>query len=116
MAIVIAGYIKVDPEKRKGLLTDGRQYIEASRAEPGCERYDWSADLVEAGIIYVFERWTDEASLAAHFGASPYKNTLAMFDEAGVLDLDMNKHRVDIIEPVYDETQTPRADFFTATE
>lgn len=115
MTIVISGYIRVSAEKREQLLLGGRQYIQASRLEPGCVAYRWSADLSEPGVIYVFEQWTDEASLHNHFQCSPYQNTLKMFGEAGMLDLEVNKYRVDIIEPVYDESSTPRADFFTVT-
>ena len=32
----------------------------------------------------------------------------------GILSADTAKYRVDLQEPVYDETFTPRADFFTA--
>jgi hypothetical protein len=38
-----------------------------------------------------------------------------MFEEAEMLDLEVNKYRVDLIEPVYDESSTPRADFFSAS-
>ena len=115
MTIVISGYIRVAAEKREQLLLDGRPYIEASRLESGCVAYRWSADLSEPGVIYVFEQWTDEASLYNHFQCSPYKNTLKMFEEAEMLDLEVNKYRVDLIEPVYDESSTPRADFFSAS-
>ena len=34
----------------------------------------------------------------------------------GILNADTAKYRVDLEEPVYDETFTPRADFFTAED
>jgi len=83
MTIVISGYIRVSAEKREQLLLGGRRYIQASRLEPGCVAYRWSADLSEPGVIYVFEQWADEASLHNHFQCSPYQNTLKMFGEAG---------------------------------
>ena len=114
MTIVISGYIKVPAEKREQILLDVRQYIDASRLEPGCVAYRWSADLSEPGIIYVFEQWTDEASLLNHFQCSPYQDTLKVFNETGILESEVNKYRVDLFEPVYDESGTVRADFFTA--
>jgi quinol monooxygenase YgiN len=115
MTIAISGYIKVPAEKREQILLDVRQYIDASRLEPGCVAYRWAADLSEPGIIYVFEQWTDEASLLNHFQCSPYQNTLKMFEAVGILETEVNKYRVDLIEPVYDETGTVRADFITAS-
>lgn len=115
MTIVISGYIKVPVEKREQILLDVRHLIEASRLEPGCMAYRWSADLSEPGIIYVFEQWADEASLLNHFQCIPYRDTLQMFETVGILETDVDKYRVDLIEPVYDETGIPRADFFTAS-
>jgi len=114
MSIVISGFIRVPVEKREQILLDVRQYIDDTRLEPGCTAYRWSADLSEPGIIYVFEQWSDEASLLNHFQCSPYQNILKMFATIGILETDVNKFRVDFIEPVYDETGTPRADFYTA--
>ena len=114
MSIVISGFIKVPVEKREQLLLDVRQLIDASRLEPGCVAYRWSADLSEPGIIYVFEQWSDEASLLNHFKCGPYKDTLKIFESIGIPETDVSKYRVDLIEPVYDETGTPRADFYTA--
>jgi quinol monooxygenase YgiN len=113
MTIVISGYIKVSAEKREQILLDARQYIEATRLEPGCVAYWWSADLSEPEMIYVFEQWVDEASLLNHFQCSPYQDTLKMFNEAGILESEVDKYRVDLVEPVYDESGTVRADFFT---
>jgi len=115
MTVVISGYIKVPVEKREQILLDVRHLIVASRLEPGCVAYRWSADLSEPGTIYVFEQWADEASLLNHFQCSPYQDTLKMFETIGILETDVDKYRVDLIEPVYDETGTPRADFFTAS-
>lgn len=117
MKIIIAGFMKVDPAKREEFLKHTRQFIEASRAEPGCERYDWSADLSDPSIIYVYECWSDEEGLAAHFKMDPYWKTRAafaeIFGENGIHEVEVNKYRIDVKEPVYDETGTPRADFFT---
>ena len=38
------------------------------------------------------------------------RNTIA---ELGLRGADVSKHRPEIAVPVYDETMTPRADFFT---
>jgi len=114
MTILIAGSIKVPAEKREYLLTAIRKYILASREEPGCDYYVWTADLSEPGIIHVFEQWTDEASLSEHFSGSAYIETAKLIAETCELEADISKYRVDLREPVYDNEGKPRADFFTA--
>jgi len=113
MTILIAGSIRVPAEKREYLLTAIREYILASREEPGCEYYVWTADLSEPGMIHVFEQWTDEAGLAKHFEGNAYIETAKLIAETGILEADISKYRVDLIEPVYDADGKPRADFFT---
>lgn len=114
MTITIAGYLKVHPDERKQILLDMRPFIDASRLEPGCVAYQWSADLSEPEVIYVFEEWTDGTSLKNHFQRDPYQDTLKMIGRIKILGSSFNKYRVDLVEPVYDQTGTPRADFFTA--
>ncbi len=113
MIILIAGTVDVDPQKRDAALEAGCPHMEATRAQKGCLDYVWSADLLVPGRIYVFERWESQEDLAAHFSGPHY---LAMRDTIGAHGLrgaDVSKYRIDLSEPVYDETGTPRADFFT---
>ena len=58
-------------------------------------------------------RWRDEASLAAHFKHPNYLNMHDALGRIGLKGADNKKYRVDLSEPVYDSTFTPRADFFT---
>lgn len=43
----------------------------ASRAEDGCLDYTFAQDLADPDTLVLFERWRDEAALAAH-GQSPH--------------------------------------------
>jgi quinol monooxygenase YgiN len=111
--VLIAGTVDVDPQKRDAALEAGCPHMEATRAQKGCLDYVWSADLLVPGRIYVFERWESQEDLAAHLSGPHY---LAMRDTIGAHGLrgaDVSKYRIDLSEPVYDETGTPRADFFT---
>ena len=111
--ILIAGTVDVDPERVEEALEAGKPHMAATRAQAGCLDYQWSADRLTPGRIYVYERWESEAALKAHFDGPHY---LAMRDTIaahGLRGADTLKFRVDLSEPVYDETFTPRADFFT---
>ena len=112
--IVIAGWIELDPNKRDQGLIDAKPYIDAALEEPGCRAYTWTADVQVPNRIWVYELWDDEDSLAFHFAEAPYKDMGAHLGICGITGSEISKFRVDLEEPVYDPTGTPRADFFTA--
>ena len=112
--IVIAGRVHVAPEKRAAALTGARPLIDAALAEKGCVEYAWTADPYDPGMIRVFEEWVSEPDLAVHLKGEPYKGMLAHLSGVGILNAVTQKYRVDHVEPVYDPSGVPRADFFTA--
>jgi quinol monooxygenase YgiN len=111
--ILIAGTVDVDPQKRDDALVAACPHMTATRAQKGCIDYVWSADPMVPGRVYVFERWEDEASLRKHFEGEHYLNMRNSWGGFGKLSTDIWKYRPEITERVYDETGTPRADFFT---
>jgi len=112
--IVIAGTIEIDPARREEALANAQPYIDGALTQPGCEAYTWAADLNSPGRVEVFERWTSEADLRAHFDGPHYKAMLVHMGSHGLKSADVSKYRVDLREPVYDPANKPRADFFTA--
>jgi quinol monooxygenase YgiN len=113
--IIIAGTIDLaDPSKRDEALRIAGPLQQKTRSEePGCHAYVFAADPCVAGRIGVYELWQDEASLAAHFKHPNYLNMRTALGQIGLKGADNKKYRVDLSEPVYDPTMTPRADFFT---
>jgi quinol monooxygenase YgiN len=115
--IIIAGTIDLAPEGRDACLAASAPLQAATRRdEPGCLAYCFAADPVEPGRIQVYELWTDQASLAAHFHHENYLAMRTMFAEHRITGADNKKYLVTRSEPVYDATRTPRADFFTEPE
>jgi quinol monooxygenase YgiN len=111
--IIISGTVDLPPEKLEAALAAARPLIEGALTEPGCLDYDWCPDPLHPGRLRVFERWESEEALAFHFRNEWYlrmRDTLGSF---GLLGASTAKYRVDLSEPVYDSTMTPRADFFT---
>jgi quinol monooxygenase YgiN len=113
--IIIAGIIDLaDPSRRDEALRIAGPLQQKTRdEEPGCHAYVFAPDPCVPGRICVYERWQDEGSLAAHFQHANYFNMRNALGAIGFARADNNKFRIDWIEPVYDETRTPRADFFT---
>lgn len=116
LPVIIAGTIDLsDPSTRAEVLERTAPLQQATREEePGCLAYCFAADPVVEGRIQVYELWADEASLAAHFHHRYYQDMRAALRAAGLSGADNRKYRVDLSEPVYDPTGTPRADFFSA--
>ncbi|MEM7342187.1 MAG: antibiotic biosynthesis monooxygenase [Actinomycetota bacterium] len=114
--IIIAGTIDFDSEaSRDRAIELGTPLQQATRDdEPGCEAYCFAPDPCISTRIQVYELWTDEASLAAHFEHPNYLNMRDTLGQCGIVGADTAKFRCDLREPVYDTTMTPRADFFTA--
>jgi len=69
MTVIVAGTFRVPPENLDALMTPLRAVVEATKAEDGCVTYSYGADVMEVGLIRVFEIWRDQACLAAHFQA-----------------------------------------------
>ncbi|MES2290686.1 MAG: putative quinol monooxygenase [Pseudomonadota bacterium] len=113
MTILITATMDMDPAHAERIILEARALIEDSLAEPGCLAYSWALDPLTPGRVHVFEKWTDEASLANHFTLPNYLDMRTQLRSAGPIKSQSRKYRVDHDEPVYDETGTPRADFFT---
>ena len=64
---IIVGWMDYG-EHRDAVLSAFVECARASRAEDGCLDYWVTPDPEHEGRLYVFERWTSEEHLAAHFG------------------------------------------------
>ena len=113
--IIIAGEIDFDTKENRDRAVElGIPLQQASRDdEPGCLAYCFAPDPCVDTRVQVYELWEDETSLAAHFAHRNYLNMRDTLGSCGIIGADNNKYRVDLKEPVYDDTRTPRADFFT---
>ena len=112
--IIIAGEIDLDdPAGRAAGLEQSIPLQLATREqEPGCEASVCAADPCIERRIIVYELWENEAALAPHFDHENYFNMGGLLRGLGISATN-NKYRCDLREPVYDDTRTPRADFFT---
>lgn len=57
------------------------EVIRASRAEPGNLAYTYGEDVIEPGVIRVFEAYADEAALKAHAQSAHFKAWRAVSGE-----------------------------------
>ncbi|QHU99674.1 putative quinol monooxygenase [Synechocystis sp. CACIAM 05] len=69
--IVVAGNIKVKPDKKEAFIALSQTFIEPSRSEPGCISYSFYEDETEDNSFLFFEVWRNRAALDYHF-QTPY--------------------------------------------
>jgi len=69
--VIVEGTIDVDPSGRDEFLAGRRDAVLATRSEPGCIEYAFSADLIDPGRIRIFERWETPEDLDTHLDRLP---------------------------------------------
>ncbi|MGI9053668.1 MAG: putative quinol monooxygenase [Ilumatobacteraceae bacterium] len=112
MIVVEAAIRLTDPARRESLVAESAPIQQATRDdEVGCVVYCFAADPVEADLIQVYELWTDEESLVAHFQHPNYTKMRELLGAAGLASAISRKLRVDAHSPIYDEDRRPIVGF-----
>jgi quinol monooxygenase YgiN len=93
--VIVGGTFEVDPGQRAEFLAGRHEGLRASRAEPGCLEYTFSADPLNPGRVLLFERWIDQGALDTHLaglkdapppaepGVVPTAVSISIYDVAG---------------------------------
>ncbi len=112
MTVLINGTVTFAPEDAEKVIPETADLMAETRLQKGCRHYVWSLDPAVPGRVYVHENWDSVDALHAHLTSHYYKDMLAILNNYEILGSDILKYSTDHSEPVYDETGTPRADFF----
>jgi len=94
MSVLIAGTVRVPPEKLTAFRPHMDAMLAASRAEEGCLSYSYAVDVQDPGLIRVFEAWRDQAAVDAHFHAAHMATWRAAGAEFGVSDRRLSLYEV----------------------
>lgn len=116
MKVIIAGTMDLeDPSQVKEMLQSARPHIEGALREEGCIAYDWTEDHLVPGRVHVYEEWTSSEALEAHLRDHWYRDMGAHLSKYPRKPRNnvIKKYRVDLEEPVYDETGVARGHFIT---
>ncbi|HEY9234845.1 MULTISPECIES: putative quinol monooxygenase [Phenylobacterium] len=100
MSLIIAGTIRVPAENLQALRPHMRAMVEASRAEDGCIQYAYGEDVLEPGLIRVFEAWRDQAALDAHFQSPHIAAWRSRWPALGVDDRRLTLYEVTAERPL----------------
>ena len=94
MTLIVAGTVRVAPEKLEALRPHAIDMIRATRQEHGCIAYAFSDDLAQPGLIHIFEIWRDEEALKAHGASEHMKVWRAAAGALGVADRQLKTYEI----------------------
>lgn len=89
--IVVTGTIEVAPASRETAIQLAASMAQATRKEPGCLSYGFYTDIEAACRFHIYEEWTDQAALDAHFATPHMAEFSAGLGTIEVLAADVNK-------------------------
>ena len=84
MKVIVAGTVRVAPDAIERILPHMQVMLEASRAEEGCIEYSYARDVLDPGLVRVYEVWRDRGALTAHFQSEHMGQWRAIWPEFGV--------------------------------
>ncbi len=94
MSLIVAGTYRVPPENLAAIRPHMLTVVAATRTETGCITYAYGEDVGEPGLIHVFERWTDQAALDAHFASAHMQAWIAARAGFGLYDRQISVYEV----------------------
>lgn len=93
--IVIAGTVRLPEANRDQAMAAMRQMIEVSRAEDGCLDYSYAFDVLDPGLVRVFEVWRDQAAFDRHTTAPHLQDWRASWAELGIGERNLVAYQTD---------------------
>ena len=80
--IIISGRVKIKPERIAAATQAAATMATLSRAEEGCDAYDFGVDIEDDSVVRIFEQWSSNEALETHFQT-------AHFADFGAIVLDV---------------------------
>lgn len=98
--LLIAGTIRLPPERVDAARAAMRAMVAASRAKDGCLAYSYAQDVLDSGLIHVHEIWRDRAALDRHFAAPHLRAWRRAWPDLGIGERDLRLCEVADWQPV----------------
>ena len=90
--VVIGGTIRIDPANLDKAVETARKMMAETKKEPGCVEYNFSLDLTDKGVIWLFEEWESEEALVKHFETPHMAEFMAALPTLGVQGMDVHRY------------------------
>jgi quinol monooxygenase YgiN len=92
--IVIAGHMRIDPDKVDTFLGAIGPVVLATRTEPRNVAYKYTADLDDPTLFWLFEEWPDEDALHGHFAMPYVVDFLTALPDLGIVESAVHRYEV----------------------
>lgn len=92
--IIVAGTVRIEPNKLQEARGIMERMITASRAEDGCLQYSYSVDVLDPHVVHVFEVWRDRDVLQLHFKTPHLGEWRAAWPSFGISDRKLHMYEV----------------------
>jgi quinol monooxygenase YgiN len=93
--ILVMGYMQLATGGLKVMHSALAPMIAATRAEPGCNHFALSEDVLEPDRLHVAEHWTDQVALGAHLVSDHVVAFQLAMRRTKVLKADVNVYHRD---------------------
>jgi quinol monooxygenase YgiN len=93
--LIITGTFRVPVDAIERARPAMTAMLQASRAEEGCLLYAYSQDVLDPGLFYVNERWTDAEALQAHSHATHMAAWRGVWAELGIGERNLRLYETD---------------------
>lgn len=98
--LIIAGSITTEPGSRDEFLGAVAPMVEATLDEPGCIEYAFTPDPRDDDRILLYELWTGQDALDAHFDSEHMAAWQERSKTLMVLDANIKKYTISAVGPV----------------
>ena len=92
--IVLAGSVRLPPENLAAARPAMAAMIEASRAEQGCVAYSFAEDVLDPGLIRIFEAFRDAEALKAHSTSAHMADWRAAWPALGIGERQITRYEI----------------------
>ena len=79
--VIVAGSLQIEPTHRDSFLARKTAGMRATRTEPGCLEYTFSADPTDPARVLIIERWASQEDLDTHLAAAQARRAAGRADE-----------------------------------
>jgi len=92
--IILAGTLTVEPADRDRMMELLTPMVAASRAETGCQGYNFSLDPYDSSVVHLFEVWDDQGALDRHGESQHMAAWRAAASEVSLTGRQLTKYEV----------------------
>jgi quinol monooxygenase YgiN len=98
--IVLAGYVRIKPDRIDDVITSAKTMAATSRSEAGCVHYRFSVDVDDPVVVQQFESWESQEALDAHFQTAHFAEFYALMVEVADGESEFVRYEVSAAEPL----------------